>query len=467
MRQILDSVRGRIFLILIAFVFISHVAGLWLYAERSDSSTTLLHDALLAERIALISRLIEDAPISDTPEILKLVSGPVVGFSRSTEFNIAEEPPEGSRPHLLEHLLSVFLKYPTHDKIQMRFSSAGGAAGTVELLATINGSVHSEIDHLPARPLSEIRSVGTAAIDIKLKDGTSLHAVAPLLGVAPFSLWKLGASLAAMLVTILPLGFLFLSRWTHPLIVIAGAADRLGRDIHTPPLDEVGPSEIRATAHAFNVMQERIRRLVQDRMAIAAAIAHDLGTPVTRLHLRAEEISDEETRRSILADLDQMRRMITETLSFARFDFSAEPAGPTEITSLVQRVCDELVDVGADVVALGPPQIVLQTKPTMLYRALSNLIENAVKYGKRARVTITSTHNSVDIQIDDDGPGIPERLLFDVFEPFRRLPHAGGDVEGTGLGLTAARSLVRSLGGEITLSNRPAGGLRATLHLPK
>jgi hypothetical protein len=240
MYKILDSVRGRILLVVLLFVSISHIAGLWFYVQRSDASTTLLHDALLAERISMISKLVEKTPPSDVPALLDLVSGPVASFSQSTEATAGDEPPEGSRPHLLEHLLSVFLNQPTHDGIRMTFSSPDEMPGTAALLATINGSAHEELDHLPAKPLAEIRSAGTAAIDIRLGNGNWLHAAAPLLGVEPFSIWKIGISLAAMLVTILPLGLWVLNRWTEPLTVLASAAERLGKDIHSPPLDEKG-----------------------------------------------------------------------------------------------------------------------------------------------------------------------------------------------------------------------------------
>ncbi|MGD9806806.1 MAG: ATP-binding protein [Hyphomicrobiaceae bacterium] len=467
MRIIPNSLRGRILVVLIVSVTISHIAGLWLYAERSNASTTLLHDALLAERIALISKLVEKAPPSDVSELLTLVSSPVVGFSQTNDVADAEEPPEGSRPHTLEHLLSVFLNEPTHDGIRMSFSPTDEIAGTKGLLATINGSAHTEVDHLPSKPLAEIRSVGRAAVQIKLRDGTWLDATAPLLGVEPYSIWKLGTSLAVMLVAILPLGLWVLNRSTQPLTVLASAAERLGTDIHASPLAEMGPLEIRTTAHAFNVMQERIRGLVQDRMEIAAAIAHDLGTPVTRLRLRAEEIADEDTRQSILADLNQMARMITETLAFSRLDFEAEAPEPTDLTALVERVCDDLVDVGGDVAVSGPPHVVVRTKPLALRRAITNLVENAVKYGKRAQVMILDTRKSVELIVEDDGPGIPEALQTAVFEPFRRLPQGDYEIDGTGLGLTAARSLVRSLGGEVTLSNRSEGGLRAIIRLLK
>lgn len=363
MYKVLDSVRGRLLFIVLLFASISHLAGLWLYVQQSDASTNLLHDALLADRISLVSKLVEKSPPSDVPALLDVLSSAVVGFSLPNEAVAGDKLPEGSRAHLLEHLLSVFLNQPSHDDIQMMFSSSGELAGTAALLSTINNSVHEEIHHLPAAALAEIRSTGIAEIHIKLRNGVVLHAAAPLLGVRPFSLWKIGGSLAIMLIMILPLAIWILSRWTAPLTVLALAAERLGRDIHAPPLSEDGLLEVRTTAHAFNIMQERIRQLVQDRIAIGAAIAHDLGTPVTRLCLRAQEIADVETRELILGELSQLRRMIIETLSFARMDLTAEKTEIVDLTSLVQRVCDSQADVGGDVVVDGPAHGVTRTKP--------------------------------------------------------------------------------------------------------
>lgn len=467
MKQALDSVKGRIVLILLVFLSLSHLAGLWLYAQRAEAATTLLHDALLAERVALISKLVEKTPAAARPDLLTLVSGPLVQFSQPAEANLGETLPEGSRPHLFEHLLSVFLNRSTHDDIRMAYSASEKTDGLTGLLAAVNGSAHTEIDHLPAKPLAEIHPVGAMTTEIKLEDGTWLQAASPLLSVKPFSPWKVGVPLAAMLASVLAVAAWVLNRWTQPLTFFASAAQRLGTDIHAPPLIENGPFEVRTAARAFNLMQDRIRRLVQDRVAFAAAIAHDLGTPITRLHLRAEEISDASTREPILADLNQMRRMITATLGFARLDFSAEAVEAIDVISLVQRVSDDLIDVGADISVNGPLHLSLRTKPIALYRALSNVIENAVKYGKRASVTVTEHNGSVEISIDDMGPGITETMQAEVFEPFRRLAQSGDEIiEGTGLGLTVARSLVRGLGGELTLRNRSAGGLHVTIGLP-
>ena len=465
--QVLDSVKGRIIIILLVFLSLSHLAGLWLYAERSEAATTLLHDALLAERVAVISKLVERTPAADRPALLMLVSGPFVRFSQPSAAALGEMLPEGTRPHLFEHLMSVFLNRPIHEDMRMAYSAGATNDGLTGLLAIVNGPEQAEINHIPAKPLAEIKPVGAVTTQIKLGDGSWLEATSPLLSVNPYSLWRVGVPLAAMLASVLAIAAWVLNRWTQPLTIFASAAERLGTDIHAPPLKEKGPLEVRTAARAFNVMQDRIRSLVQDRTAFAAAIAHDLGTPITRLHLRAEEIADEDTRKPILADLNQMRRMITATLGFARLGFSAEAIEAIDLMSLVQRVSDDLSDVGADVSINGPQRLTVNTKPIALSRVLSNVVENAVKYGERASITVAARASSIEIAIDDVGPGIPEAMQSEVFDPFRRLASPNGEsVEGTGLGLTVARSLVRGLGGEISLRNRATGGLRVTIALP-
>lgn len=465
MREILDSIKGRVIVILLVFLSLSHLVGLWLYAERSEVATALLHDALLAERIALISKLAERTPVGERASLLNLVSGPLVRFSQSPAPSLGQALPEGSRPHLFEHFLGVFLDRQLHKGIRVAYSEKG-THGLNTVLAAVNSSAHAEIGHLPAGPLAEIYPVGSVTAEIELSDGTWIEAMAPLLSISTFSPWKVGAALAAMLTSVLLVAGWVVQRWTQPLTFFAAAAERLGTDIHAPALSEKGPFEVRTASRAFNRMQDRIRRLVEDRSALAAAIAHDLGTPVTRLRLKAEDIDDEHLREPILADLQQMRRMITATLGFARLDFSPEPPEVFDLMSLVARVADDLVDGSDSVVISGPPHLPIHSKPSAVQRAVFNVVENAVKYGKRANIQVDEVDDAVEITVVDDGPGIPEALREEVFEPFHRLPQSNGEAEGTGLGLTVARSLIRGLGGEITLANRPEGGLCVSISLP-
>jgi signal transduction histidine kinase len=249
--------------------------------------------------------------------------------------------------------------------------------------------------------------------------------------------------------------------------VFTSAADRLGLDMNAPPLTEEGPREVRQASHAFNNMQRRLQRFVRDRTQMLAAISHDLRTPITRLKLRAELIEDEQQQKKMLSDLDEMEAMIAATLSFARDEFAHEPRAALDLAALLQTVCDEAADAADAASYDGPARFAFTGRPTALKRAFANLIDNAVKYGAAARVALTVAQGTVSVAIDDDGPGIAEAEFDRVFDPFYRIESSRSrETGGVGLGLAVVRSVVRGHGGDITLANRPEGGLRATVVLP-
>lgn len=260
-------------------------------------------------------------------------------------------------------------------------------------------------------------------------------------------------------------------RLTRPVADLAAAAERLGRDVNAPPLPESGPREVATAARAFNTMAENIRRFVADRTQMLAAIGHDLRTPITRLRLRAEFMEDERQRERMLADLAEMEAMIAATLAFARDDAAAEPAVPLDLAALARTVLDEAADSRPDlaekVAYAGPEHLVVPARPVALKRALANLVGNALAYGGAARVALERAGARVTLRVEDDGPGIPERELESVFQPFRRLEESRNrETGGTGLGLTIARSILRAHGGEVRLVNREGGGLMALATLP-
>jgi signal transduction histidine kinase len=240
-------------------------------------------------------------------------------------------------------------------------------------------------------------------------------------------------------------------------------------DVKAPPLPEIGPAEVRQATRAFNEMQDRIRRFVEDRTQMVAAISHDLGTPITRLRLRAEFVEDQDQRNKMLADLDDMEKMVFSALAFARDEAAGEPRAMVDLRTLLQRVCDDLADAGHAVeLAATEKAVPYECRPVALRRALANLVENAVNYGQRARVSLDSREDGVLIRIDDQGPGIPEELHEEVFKPFRRLETSRSrETGGTGLGLTVARTIIRAHGGDVTVRNREDGGLRVEVRLPR
>ena len=272
--------------------------------------------------------------------------------------------------------------------------------------------------------------------------------------------------LVLSMLAVAPLAWLFARRLAEPITAFAEAAERLGRDPRAKPLELSGSTEVVAAASAFNMMQERLRRYVEDRTAMIGAIAHDLRTPLTRLRFRIEATPDD-VRAKLASDIDQMEAMISAALAFVRD--TTRPAERTrlELASLLESVVDEAAETGGLATVEPAEKIVIEGDPIALKRLVANLVDNALKYGHVARGRVFIDGDMATIQIDDDGPGIPLAELERVFEPFfRGEPSRNRETGGIGLGLAVVRSLARAHGGDVTLENRPEGGLRASVHLP-
>jgi signal transduction histidine kinase len=256
-------------------------------------------------------------------------------------------------------------------------------------------------------------------------------------------------------------------RIAAPIRDFGRAAERLGVDLTAPPLAERGPLELRATIQTFNRMQNRLRRFLEDRTQMLAAISHDLRAPLARLRLRAELVADGEQQRKMFDDLDDMNAMIDSTLAFARNDARREPRRLVDLGVLVGDVCEDAGDAGGMVSYTGQRGIDIPCRPTDVRRAVANLVDNAVKYGGCVRVDVVRDAGCVTVVVDDDGPGIPPEEQEKVFSPFyRREPARDPAKAGVGLGLSIARTVVREHGGDVTLKNRSDGGLRALIELP-
>lgn len=257
-------------------------------------------------------------------------------------------------------------------------------------------------------------------------------------------------------------------RITHPLQQLARQAEQLGRGEHLPPLTESGPDEVRETLAAFNRMQSRLDRFVQDRTQMLAAISHDLRTPLTSLQLRCEFLPESEDRQRMLQTLGQMEQMLRATLHFAREDQQQTPRKDVDLVSLLHSLCDDYEDAGQAVSCQAEGKQVYACHPDSLRRAVQNLVDNALKYAGSAEVSLTCGDRSIQIRIRDHGPGIPEDQLEQVFKPFVRGDTARNTEDGSvGLGLSIARTLVHQHGGELRLHNRAEGGLEASLQLPR
>jgi len=272
--------------------------------------------------------------------------------------------------------------------------------------------------------------------------------------------------LGLSILAVSPLAWLFARRLAGPITAFADAAERLGRDPRAVPLELTGSSEVLAAVSAFNMMQERLRRYVEDRTAMIGAIAHDLRTPLTRLRFRIEA-TPEDVRVKLASDIDQMEAMISAALAFVRD--TTRPAERTrlELASLLESVVDEAAETGGQATVERGEKIVIEGDPVALKRLVANLVENALKYGQVARGRVFRDGGMAILEVDDDGPGIPASELERVFEPFfRGEPSRNRETGGIGLGLAVVRSLARAHGGDVELINRPEGGLRASVRLP-
>jgi signal transduction histidine kinase len=293
-------------------------------------------------------------------------------------------------------------------------------------------------------------------------DPPALDPIASEFSQAAFAAWLILSVLLAV-----ALSMLAAQRLVKPLSDLARAVEQLGGSGDAPPLSPRGPRELQGTMRAFNRMQERLRRFNEDRTRMIAAMSHDLRTPLTRLRLRTELVEDLDQQQKMLAEIDMMGGMIESVLTFARDDTKHEPRSLVDLSALVEGISQDAADAGDPVTFSGPRAVTLSCRPTGMRRAISNLVDNAVKYGGSAAITLAHEGERVVITIEDKGPGIPRSEREKVFEPFYRIESSRNpDTGGVGLGLSVTRSIIWEHGGDIVLANRKGGGLSVRLELP-
>lgn len=271
-----------------------------------------------------------------------------------------------------------------------------------------------------------------------------------------------------LLVILLLIGGVIVRWLSRPLDNLVRAAEQLGREIDVPPLKEQGPLEIKATAQAFNRMQERISRFIDDRQRLFSAISHDLKTPITRLRLRAEMLDKAEDREMFGRNLEELDRMVLGALDCARGTDINEEVRPIDIMALLGALQDDAVVLGRNVSIVGEVGPAFWGRPIALKRCLGNLIDNALFYGKQAEIFVQNSPDMLMLRICDRGEGIPEDVIGQVFEPYYRVESSRNRYTGgSGLGLGIARNIVNAHGGELELRNREGGGLEVVIRLPR
>lgn len=353
---------------------------------------------------------------------------------------------------------------PDHEaRLGQILANAGIAVRTVEMGRVSRN--RSPGFRRAARPLR--RPPELFRVSVELEDGRWVNG---WMRLRPRELGALGAIIVQSLVLyliVLAALFWFARRLSRPLRALTGSVERFEGDGQSAPLAPEGPRDVARLIDAHNAMRERIAAMLGEKDHMLGAIGHDLRTPLAALRIRAENVDDEAERARMVETIEDMSATLDDILSLARLGRSAEAMQPLDLAALVDSAIDDFRDLGADVAFEEPERIVVNGRANLLKRALRNLIDNAVRYGRRALVRLRSEDGRAIVEIDDDGPGIPGDRIAAMFEPFTRLDESRGSATGgSGLGLALARAIVRDHGGEVSLQNRERGGLRARLAIP-
>ena len=442
-RLIPDTLAGRTIVILLFGLGLFHLWSIWIYQLGIEDLLGTTREEQLAERLVSIKRIIATLPESEREYTAHDLSTATMEIHWSTRSLVNPTPAESDRIDLVRRRLRELVPDIADDRVRLAFANEG----------------------TPRDATDTFHHLLLASVQLPDDSWLNFSVSTPRLASAPDH--GVLASLTAMALGILLVSVFLVRSVTAPLRSLSTAADRIGIDAALPDLPQAGPREVRLAASAFNRMQARIKRLIDDRTQTLAAVSHDLKTPLTRLRLRAQFVGDDDLRQTIESDLDEMEAMIQSTLDFLRGDATGEEVRTADIGTILETVCDHLVDSGHDVVLRADLHAPLSCRPLAIKRAFCNLVENAVKYGTRARVSLAKHANELIVTIDDDGPGIPTGELERVFDPFYRLEASRSrETGGTGLGLTVARSTIRAHGGDVQLANRSGGGLSVTVTLP-
>jgi len=450
-----QSLGGQLLIMLLFALVITQALGLVLLTDERNRAVRAALGLEAAGRAANVVLLLDSAPEDLRPSILRAADSPLVRFEVGPEPDALHDSAEAD---VVLRQIRQILGEPAR-----------------EVRADVHALPVTSLpmpDGMPAamRPMHEAMMAGRTdpielTLSIRLAGGDWLNVRTmfhrPSLQLTPQALLP---------VLLMALAVALVAWWTArrvvgPMRALAIGADRLGRGLEADPLPLAGPSEVQETTQAFNRMKDRLTRFVNERTHMLAALSHDLRSPLTAMRLRIEMLDETEDSLRLKALVEEMQAMVEATLEFARGVAKAEPASVVDLAALLG---DLVGDVGGNKATLAPsPPLPVAIRAHALNRALRNLIDNAVRYGGEATVTVTQAPGMAVITIADKGPGLPADPLEAVFEPFVRLEGSRNrDTGGVGLGLAIARTIIQAHGGTVVLRNRPEGGVEAVVNLP-
>jgi signal transduction histidine kinase len=452
-RLLPDSITGRTMLVLLVGLTLSHVLSTAVTSTDRQTAILQANERQFADRLALAARLLDRAGGEQRRELAAALDSPILDVAWTQSPTVPAEPHNSAETAELRTALAPH--FGPLDQNRLHVANRDDGHHRLDW-PWVMGLLHN---------MPENRTI---QVSLQLGDGSWVNF--GLTVAHPASLLSPRSILSTLIMALgVALFSVWATRWIgRPLETFAQAADRLGRDVNAPPLPPGGPREVRSAAAAFNEMQDRIRRFVEDRTRMLAAISHDLRSPLTRLRLRAEMLPDSDARTRMLTDLADMEDMVASTLDFARGEGSDETVQSIDLAATLEAICDNATDLGLAAEYQWGGRLVCACRPLAVKRALNNLVENAARYGGHATVRAERQGRDIRVTVEDQGPGIPPDCLEKVFTPFFRMePSRNRRTGGMGLGLTVARTIIRAHGGDIMLENKTGGGLRVTATLPQ
>jgi signal transduction histidine kinase len=459
MRLLPRSLFGQIVLALVVGIVVAQLAGAWLLLDDRSRFGDRLRREYAAQRIAGIITVLDAAPAEERPRLVRALSVPPTRLTLDEAWQAsgAELGPEAS----------VFLQRVARE-LERPLPLQVLSFRHVPRPERRPGRDLERMERMERHARHDGPLLLLAVTQARLQDGavvTFRHALPQ-----PPSDWplRLLGLLALLAVVVALLSGWAVRRLTRPLASLADAADGLARNLDQKPLEEKGPQEVRRAARSFNAMQRSLKSYLETRAQALAGVSHDLRLPLTRLRLRLEQVPEGEARSAMQRDIEEMDAMVGGTLDYLRAGSDTEQAVKLNLNALVEGLAEDAEAAGAKVSLRGTAMPVT-AKPQALRRCLANLIDNARRYGGGGiEVVLNDGAESVEIRVEDRGPGIPAGERERVFEPYVRLEasrarHTGG----TGLGLAIARAVARAHGGDVRLEAREGGGMVAILALPR
>ena len=475
------SLFGRLMLVLATGLALAQLLSAAINVAERDQLLNRSFGMQPAQRIADVVKLLDSLPGAERERVVAVFGAPPLVLSLQDASTVTDGAASSER----SRMFAARLRATLGDGRALRVEARGGFASDTALMGPGHGRPGMMGGDAPHRGglgpgFGGGRGAATgmgagagialavARTEVQLHDGRWARFDTELPAAADTLPWRLVLTLAVLLLATLGLSWLAVRWVVQPLRVLAQAAQSLGEDLARPPLPEGGPTEVRQATQAFNTMQRRLALFIDERTRMLTALSHDLKTPLTRMRLRTELLDDDEARTRFEADLQEMETMVTQTLDFMRGLGGHEARTAIDVNALLQALQADQQAMGRSVAIEGRALQPYVGVPTLLRRALGNLVDNAVLYGDSATLHVDDAPDRLTLTVLDEGPGLPPAELERVFEPFYRLESSRNRATGgTGLGLSIARSIARLHGGDVVLHNRPLGGLAAVLRLPR